>query len=152
MSVAVAVIALCFFAHHVWSEGHRARHFREANLTLLAISAHLQAVNESVPSAFGDRLDEVERGLEALPRKWDDAKRKSENAESRARYHASRAIEQLEEHGFTTPGLETVAGELFPVDAEGSGAEPVLALPSGVAEEPEPEDFLTLARQRKYGS
>lgn len=100
--------------------------------------------------AIRDRLEKVERDVEKLPAAWDAAKREARAAEGRARYHAGRALQELEEHGLSTPGMDQVAGELFETDGEAGGAEPVPAVPEGQAPGPDPDDWLAITRAKKY--
>lgn len=147
-SVLLAVIAVLLATHQVAAN----RCSREKNKALLAILGRLAEGTDVDCAPMVGRLEVLERQVKDLPEAWDTAKRKAENAESRARYHARRALTELEEHGFSTAGMETVRGELFESNGEGGGDEGVPALPESVESQPAPDDWLQITRRKKYGT
>lgn len=118
---------------------------------LVGIRTALEGQADPLFDALKVRLDDLERSTEDLPRKWEAIKREASAAEARARYHARRALDELEEHGLTSPGLESVAGELFGNDDQEGRGELVPAVPESVAADEETPDYLALANRRKYG-
>lgn len=99
-----------------------------------------------------ERLNLLESDVERLPRTWDQIKREAASAETRARYHARRALDELEERGLTSPGLEGVASELFADNGEAGRAEGLQPVPETLEGPPVEPDYLTLANRRKYGA
>ena len=152
MSAASAVFALFFFALIVWAERGRAKHYRAQNATLSLIHEALLDPNRDLRETFSERLKLLESDIEGLPRKWEAIKRESAAAETRARYHARRALDELEERGLTSPGLEAVASELFEVDGDRGELQRVQPVSESVESRPETHDYIELARMRKYGN
>ncbi len=111
----------------------------------------LRAIQAGPEQGFSLRLMEVEDGLERLPKKWEEIKREAQAAESRARSHTKRALKELEEHGYSDPGVTQMAGELQLLDGGGSEASGVQPVPEGMAvDEPEVQDWRAVSRMRKF--
>jgi len=119
---------------------------------LTAIEMHLRPVDLPSVEDLRVRLDAAERAIDDLPRTWEKERRDAQSAESRARHHAQRALDELEARGLTSPGLEAVADELFANDVEPSDGEAVQPLPEVVAVVPEPDDWLQQTMRKRYGA
>ena len=129
------------------------RHFWTVPGDFSAGLVALRAIQDGPEKGFSLRLLEVEDGLERLPKKWDDIKRAAEACESRARSHTKRALKELEEHGYSDPGVSQMAGELQLLNGEPSEPSGVQPLRDGVeVAEPEISDWRAFTRLKKFGA
>lgn len=155
MTVALSVVLVLLLAL-LFEGGRRALVILQGILGALAlIEAALQRDNGELEHVFSARLKLLEQDVQDLPRTWDAIKREAASAETRARYHTRRALQELEDHGFTSAGVEGVAQELGLRDVQGGGDEGVQPLHEGLESRPAPapvpeEDYLTLGNRRKY--
>lgn len=151
MTVALSVGSVVFVALFGWASGTAVRHLRHVFEALRGIETLLREREAALETVFSERLKLVEQDVEGLPRKWEAIKREAAAAETRARYHANRAITELEEHGLTSPGLEGLARDLQLNDGRPGPEEGVPAMPEGVESGPEADDWRSQTLRRKYG-
>jgi len=116
--------------------------------------ALLEAVFRPWNEATQQRLDFLEEFVETLPGLYEGFATEARKARQRATWHVSRVKKELDKLGLRDPEMDELAGNLRPVDGEGSGDRGLLALHSHVAESPPPsqsDEMDDLAR-RKFGA
>ncbi len=146
------VLALVFLAVFVYDVRARASHFGDHLERMAALEVALQALSSVDHTPLYDRIALLEADVEGLPRKWEDVRRLAAAAETRARYHATRALDQLEEAGLTSPGLEGIAQDLFGVDGGGGPERELLPVSENVAVPPTTLDWYAETQRMKYGA
>lgn len=123
-----------------------------------SIQEGVGAVTELLQGPWGvdreRRLIQLEELTDMLPRKWEEMVAASKRSEERARYHTRGALKELEERGFTSPGLESVAGELQLLDDPGGGEEelPPVRAPLEAGVEAGEEDWERETHRMKFGA
>ena len=149
MVVLASVFAAVFLGASLYAGKAAVDGLRDLDVALQGIEQALLGMADPAGEDFRTRLDTLSRTVEGLPRIWETEKRKADNAEARARYHAKHALDALEEHGFEpTPGLAAAGADIFEGDAGGGdGVQPV---PSGV-EESTDISWEDAVRIHKYG-
>lgn len=104
-------------------------------------------------SHLRERLEDVEREMEDLPRKWESFAYEAKKAQERARYHARRVKKELEARGFADDEIDAMVGSLHGIDGARGENGGLRELPDDVAEVPqlETEDPTIIALRRKWG-
>jgi len=115
------------------------------------IRSTLQPVDQPLLDDLRLRLESAERAIDDLPRSWEKERRDALSAESRARHHATRALDELDARGLSSPGLDVVAYELFGKDARPSEPESVQPVHDDVEEPAIAEGWEAMTRRKKYG-
>ena len=151
MTVALSAGAVLILATIAWCAVRAVRALGYIGAVLTGIKSTIGEGDEVLQSVFGERLKLLEQDVEGLPRKWEAIKREAAAAETRARYHATRAINELEEHGLTSPGLEGVARDLQLDHAPAGNGEGVPAVHEGVEIGTTDDDWRAQTLRRKYG-
>lgn len=145
------VLALVFLAAFFMAERARASRFGLLLDRATAIQTALEGASSVDHTPLYDRIALLEADVEGLPRKWEDVRRLANAAETRARYHATRALDQLEEAGLTSPGLEGISADLFGVDGDRGEERELLPVSNTVALPPTPLDWYAETQRMKYG-
>jgi len=136
------------------------RRFRDHDQILLRISESLERIAQGADEPLKDRLRDVEDLVDRLPKKWEDIKREAAAAETRARNHIRRAQKELDERGFTDPGVDQLGYELGVSNGDGGDPDGVrrvreevasVAEQAGTQQVPGPVDWREATRVLKYG-
>jgi len=118
---------------------------------------HNRAILQAVFSGWNketlDRLENLEEFVESLPGVYEGFATEARKARQRATWHVTRVKKELDKLGLRDPELDELAGNLRPVDGEGSGDGEVLALHSPVEESSPPSqtEELDALTRRKFG-
>ena len=152
LTVIAASLVVLWMEYRKRSDG-QTLHFENFYCELQTLNEHLERLLVGVDET---RLRNLEDAIERLPRKWEDIKREAQAADARARHHARRVRQELEDRGLTDEGVEALAEQFQLVNDDGStrgGVQPMRENMASVPEGAEPEsgDLMAEIHRKKWG-